>query len=100
MLGLAQRAGRLVSGFDAVKRAIVRGRAHLIVISQDASANTAERVRRIAAARGVPCVAWADMRTLGAAIGRRDRAVIAVVDPQMAEAVRKALAHGESGKLG
>lgn len=95
MLGLAQRAGRLVSGFDAVRRAVDRGRAKLIVISQDASAGTAERIRRIADARGVPCVTWADMRSLGEAIGRPDRAVVAIVDAQMAEAVRKALTRGE-----
>ena len=95
LLGLAQRAGRLVSGFDAVKRAVVRGRAHLVIISHDVSANTADRMRRIAAARGVPCVTWSDMNTLGKAIGQPDRAVIAIVDARMAEAVRKALVHGE-----
>lgn len=95
LLGLAQKAGRLVSGFDAVERAVVRGRARLVIISQDAAARTAERMRRLADAKGVPWVTWAGKREIGEAIGRPDRAVVAIIDAGMAEAVRKALSRGE-----
>jgi len=95
LLGIAQKAGRLVSGFDAVHRAVDRGRAKLVLVSQDASVKTVERVRQIADARQVPMISWGSMRALGEAIGRPDRAVVAVLDPQLAEAVQKAFSRGE-----
>jgi len=95
LLGLAQRAGKLASGFDAVHRAVVRGRAKLIILSIDASARTAERTRRIAGEYGVPCIAWATMQELGQAVGKPDRAVVALLDEGFASAVRKALLRGE-----
>ena len=64
-------------------------------IGQDGRAHTADRRRQ-----GRPCVTWADMRSLGEAIGRPDRAVVAIVDAQMAEAVRKALHVGNRERLG
>jgi len=95
LLGLAQRAGKLASGYEAVRRAVLGGRARLIVISMDASAKTAGRVRRIAEAKRVPCVEVASMRELGQAIGQPDRAVVAVLDQGFARAVREALLRGE-----
>lgn len=95
LLGLAQRAGKLASGFDAVHRAVVRGRAKLILLSVDASANTAKRTQRIAEARRIPCIQWATQSELGQAIGRPDRAVVAILDEGLASAVSRALLRGE-----
>lgn len=95
LLGLAQRAGRLVSGNEAVERAVVRRQAKLVIISQDAAERTAQRMIRLAGEKRVPWVRWASKHELGAAIGRSDRAVVAIIDAGLAEAVRKALSRGE-----
>ncbi|MEM5770693.1 MAG: ribosomal L7Ae/L30e/S12e/Gadd45 family protein, partial [Bacillota bacterium] len=40
LLGLAQRAGKLLSGEGTVESALRRGKVKLLIIAEDASANT------------------------------------------------------------
>lgn len=43
LLGLAQRAGKVVSGEELVVKEVQRGRARLVLLSQDASVNTEKK---------------------------------------------------------
>ena len=47
LLGLAKRAGRLLSGESAVKEGVRFGKAHLVVIAGDTSCNTAKNITSI-----------------------------------------------------
>ncbi len=43
LLGLAQRAGRLVSGEDLVVEAIQKGQAKLVFLAEDAAGNLSKK---------------------------------------------------------
>lgn len=43
LLGLAQRAGKVVSGEGLVVKEVQRGKAQLVLLSEDASANTEKK---------------------------------------------------------
>ena len=43
LLGLAARAGRVESGGFAAEKAVTGGKAHLILLSQDAGKNTVSK---------------------------------------------------------
>ena len=45
LLGLCQKAGKLVSGEFAVEKAVKGGNAKIVIISADASENTAKKFR-------------------------------------------------------
>ena len=45
-LSLCRKAGALVTGFDAVKESVYKGKAALVLCAQDASEGTQARVRR------------------------------------------------------
>ena len=46
VFALCRKAGALVTGFDAVKESVYKGKAALVLCAQDASEGTQARVRR------------------------------------------------------
>ena len=88
MLGLCMRAGRLVSGEDAVLTAIRRGTARLVIVDASASENTRKMFADSCAYYGVErLIAPGD--ALGAAIGKPGRKAVAVTDDGFAASIRK-----------
>ena len=71
-LGLARRAGVLVSGFDEVFRAVREGRAKLAIQASDGANDGLQKISRIAG--NLPIVRLFDRFELGKALGR-DEAV-------------------------
>lgn len=92
LLGLARRARRLVSGADAVRSALNRHTARLILMANDASANSVPKIRALAAAGGAPSIQVMGKEELGAAVGGAPRSCVAVIDPKFADAIKSVLA--------
>lgn len=90
-LGLAQRAGRLISGEDSILKAMRSGKVKLVVLAEDASANTAKRYRDKCSHYGIPLIQYGTREELGASIGRDHRAALAVTDEGFAGLIRKSL---------
>ena len=89
MIGLAAKAGKVVSGEFAVEKAVKEGRARLVVIASDVSENTRKMFRNMCEYYQVPLETYAEKETLGHGIGKMMRASIAVLDQGFADAVRK-----------
>ncbi|MGI6081488.1 MAG: L7Ae/L30e/S12e/Gadd45 family ribosomal protein [Limnochordia bacterium] len=90
LLGIAQAGGRLVSGNSACEEALQKDRVYLLVFAHDASDNVKRRFLTRAARKGIPTIEMATKESLGKAIGKPDRAVIAVCDPAFAKALQSA----------
>lgn len=90
LLGIAQAAGRLVSGDSACEEALERNRVYLLVLANDASDNVKRKFLTRATRKGVPFVEVASKETLGKAIGRSDRAIVGVCDPALARNLQAA----------
>ncbi len=43
-MSLAKKAGKLISGFDRVKTAVMKGEGYIVVLAQDLSEKTVKRV--------------------------------------------------------
>lgn len=80
MLGLASKAGRLVSGEDIVRNSIRKNKVKLMILSEDASENTKKRFLNAAEFYKVPVVIWGKKEVLGSSIGKSDRSVIGICD--------------------
>lgn len=91
LLGLCMRAGRLVSGEFAAENAVKDGRACLVVVATNASANTCKLFRDKCSFYEVPCVVYGTKASLGHAIGKEMRASIAVLDEGFAKSIMKHL---------
>lgn len=96
MLGLAQRAGKLHSGADQVEAAIKRGKAQLVIIATDASDNAKKEYTDSCSFYQVPLLEWGVKESLGHAIGKPMRTVVAVLDQGFADRLKELLL-GEVG---
>ena len=74
MLGLIQRAGRVVSGDALCEQALRSDRADIVLIDSEASAGTYEKYRRLCGNHGAFLIRIEPGR-LGQAIGRPERMV-------------------------
>ena len=87
-IGLCQRAGKAQSGAFAAERAIRSGKAKLVLLEQTASEATKTQYEQLCAAHGVPLVL---VETVGRAIGKDARIVMAVTDPSFRDMIERAM---------
>ena len=80
MLGLAARAGRIVSGEFTVEKEVKSGRAYLVLIAEDASENTRKKFQNMNSE--VPMHLCYDRERLGHFIGK-DFASVAILDEDL-----------------
>lgn len=80
LLGLAQRAGHVVRGTEAVRGALRDGRARLVVLADDASPTQVKKIEGLIRGRDVPVARVASRSELGMALGAAPLASVAVTD--------------------
>lgn len=85
LLGLANRARKVVSGEELVLKEIKSGRAKLVLLSKDASQNTSKRIQDKCLYYKIPIVLVNNREELGAAIGKEARVVVALNDAGFAK---------------
>lgn len=94
-LGLGLRAGSVVVGVDAVRRALQARDCRCIVVARDASQRAREKVVRLASATGVPQVEGPDAADFGAQLGKPPVMVAGVKDAALADGIVRAGAAGQ-----
>lgn len=96
MIGIGQRAGKLISGSQAVKSHLNRGRVKLLVIANDASPQSAQEINRLAGAKAVPVLTYGSKDDLGRLIGKSPRSALAVTDEHIARGIIEAYERGDA----
>lgn len=91
LLGLATKSGNLTSGEFSAEKAVKSGQAKLVIVAEDASANTKKLFSDKCSFYGVPQFIYGTKETLGHAIGKEVRASIAVLDEGFAKSIIKHL---------
>lgn len=89
MIGIAQKAGKLASGEFSAESSVKSGEAKLVIIAGDASDNTKKLFNNKCKHYGVPVMEILTKEELGHSIGKEYRAVAAVLDKGIAEAILK-----------
>ncbi|WP_046215400.1 YlxQ family RNA-binding protein [Paenibacillus wulumuqiensis] len=97
LLGLAMRAGKVLSGDELVLKAIRSGDASLVVLAGDASANTQKKFRDKCSSYQIPLLIGYDRDQLGTSIGKDGRVVLALTDNGFAKLLRKRI--GDSSEV-
>lgn len=80
LLGIAMRAGKLVSGEDGTMIDLKKGKLNLVIIAEDASNNTKKLFKDKSSFRHVNCIELSTKSDLGISIGKDSRAVIGIKD--------------------
>ncbi len=79
-MGLAVKAGKLLSGEEACERAIKSSNVKLIVVAADASLNTKKKFTDKCKYRNVEIRFFGTKELMGRYVGKNIRSVVAIVD--------------------
>lgn len=85
LLGLANRAQKVISGEALVLKEIRSGRAKLVLLSEDASLNTKKKLQDKCLHYNVTLYYVANRELLGHAIGKEARVTVALLDEGFAK---------------
>lgn len=88
MLGLAAKAGKVISGEFSTEKAIKSQKAFLVLVAEDASDNTKKKFRDMCSFYHTHFQVYGSKEQLGAAIGKEFRASLAIMDEHLAGAVK------------
>ncbi len=89
LIGLAEKAGKVASGEFSTERAIKKGKAFLVIVSEEASNNTKKMFTDMCTYYNVPVVYLAEKEELGHCIGKAMRASLAILDEGFAKTIMK-----------
>ncbi len=84
-IGLAARAGQVISGADAVSAATGKSKVFLFIAADDSAEGTLRLIKRISGDKGIPVRVFSSKNKLGVQLGKRDRAVVALTDKNFAD---------------
>jgi ribosomal protein L7Ae-like RNA K-turn-binding protein len=85
LLGLANRARKIVSGEELAVKEIRSGKAKLVLLARDASSNTTKKITDKCGSFHVPYKMVENRYLLGQAIGKEARVVVAILDDGFAK---------------
>lgn len=95
MIGLGQRAGKLMSGDYAVREALARGKAKLLIVAADAATRTRQELSEMAGLKNIPTITYGSKGELGRLIGKSPRSAVVFTDEHMVRGILGAWERGE-----
>lgn len=91
MISLATKAGKTVGGEFSVEKAVKTGKAHMVIVSEEASDNTKKKFTNMCTYYNVPIYYYGTKEELGHYMGKEFRASMAVLDSGFRNALEKQL---------
>ena len=85
ILGIAAKAGKVISGFDSIQENIKKGQVKLIIIAKETSEKTQKEVKFTCDRYGIPMVIFGNIEGNSHAIGKKNRALIGICDEGLAK---------------
>ena len=98
LIGLSMKAGKIASGEFATEKAVKTGKAYLVVVAAESSANTKKKFRNMCEYYQVPYYEFGLKEELVRAIGKEFRASLALTDENLTSALEKQLRMLEDSK--
>ena len=91
LIGLATRAGRLVSGEFSVEKSVKSGQGKLVIVAEDASDNTKKMYQDMCSFYQTPIRIFGTKEELGRWSGKAYRASICILDEGFAKSIKNSM---------
>ena len=88
-LGLARRAGKIISGYQTCVHTISRGNIRLIIVAEDSADNTKEKFRNLCSRYDVEFRIYSTIEELSSMTGFTGRGIFGITDKNFAEVMIK-----------
>ena len=92
-MGLATKAGKVVSGEYMTAKTVREGQVHLVIVAMDASDNTKKKFRNTCEFYQVPIYFYSDKVSLGKSMGKEFRASLGILDKGFAQGIISKMGH-------
>ena len=96
LIGISAKAGKVAFGTEQVAEGIEKNKIKLIIIAEDASDRTKENFTNLAKIHNIKLVIYQTIEDLSKAIGKQNKAVIAIKDKNLGEEIYKIICGGEA----
>ena len=93
LIGLSQKAGKLVSGFEIVSMGVKARKVKLIILAHDTQADTTAKISKIGKQNNVPVITEFNSSEISQAIGKK-RKVLGITDAGFAKAMLQKIKEG------
>ena len=90
-LGLATKAGKLITGYNTCLDMIPRGKLKLVLLADDVGDNTRKKFEQKCESYGIPCRIGIGASEMSKACGKSDKGVFGIVDKGFAESIIKVI---------
>jgi len=87
LLGIARRAGAVVTGTEATRRGLRRREVRLVLLARDGSGVQRKKLIPLAEAQGVPWMDLGDRAQLGSAVGAGPLTAVGVMERGFAKSL-------------
>ena len=94
LIGLSAKAGKIAFGAEQVEEFIEKNKAKLVIIAEDASSRTKENFEKLCKKKNLRVVTYQTIENLSKAIGKQNKAVIAILDKNLGEEIYKIICGG------
>lgn len=88
-IGLAKKAGAVMAGEGLTEMAVKRGKAYLVIITEDASLNTRKKIETALFSSNIPMIEFGNKDKLGQRLGKTFFSVISVTDRGFADRIKE-----------
>lgn len=95
LLGITAKAGKILSGTDQVLEELVRHKVKLVIIAKDTSEKSIKNMKYYCDKEKVEMIVYGTIDENSKAIGKKNRAVIAIKDANLANSIKGIIRGGE-----
>ena len=95
LIGLAARARKICFGSDSVEKQIKCRKVYLIIVAMDSSERTKEKFQKLSDEHMIPIIVIEKIENLSKAIGKSNKAIIGIEEPNLANEIQKINNGGE-----
>lgn len=87
-LGLVQKSGNMVSGYNNCVSEIKADKCELVLIAEDASENTKDRFKSLCISKKIPYIIYGSMEKYGQCIGKSCKSILGIKNENMSKVVK------------
>ena len=91
LLGFAKKAGKLNAGTESCIRAIITGKAKLVIISKDAGDSIKSKLIRLASENDIKYIIFSESEEISQNLGDKNKVVFTVNDENFAQKIMEAI---------
>lgn len=95
LLGICSKAGKITAGTEAVIEGVLKNQIELVIIAEDTSQKTKQKIEKICAEKKVMIKIFGTIFDNSKAIGKVNKAIIGIADKNLSKAILEKICGGE-----